>query len=405
MSGPLLLDNPVRGYAWGSRTVIAQLQGRAAPSPTPEAELWMGAHPGSPSRVLPAGQGLDERIAADPVGELGPRVAGRFGPRLPFLMKVLAAAAPLSLQAHPSPAQAEEGYAREEAAGLALDDPTRSYKDDSHKPELICALTPFTALCGFRPIAATRRLLAGLGVPRLDKLAAGLAEQAPGEGDGGESPALRELFASLVTLSGDDRRVLLQQVFAACRNDSGDPEFAAERAWVARLARDYPADIGVVAALLLNLVELAPMEAVYLPAGNLHAYLGGVGIEIMASSDNVLRGGLTPKHVDVAELLKVLRFTPGPVPVLRPRRVGPEEVFDAPAQEFRLSRVIIGDGSPVDLAGDGPQVLLCIDGSVTVVSDGVGVELVKGSSAYVPACASGTTVSGAGTVFRATVPG
>ena len=403
----MLLDNPVRGYAWGSRTVIAQLQGRAAPSPAPEAELWMGAHPGSPSRVLPAVQGLDERIAADPVGELGPRVAGRFGPRLPFLMKVLAAAAPLSLQAHPSPAQAEEGYAREEAAGLALDDPTRSYKDDSHKPELICALTPFTALCGFRPTAATRQLLAGLGVPRLDQLAAGLAEEDPGEGEGGESPALRELFASLVTLSGDDRRVLLQQVFAACRNDSGDPQFAAERAWVARLARDYPADIGVVAALLLNLVELAPMEAVYLPAGNLHAYLGGVGIEIMASSDNVLRGGLTPKHVDVAELLKVLRFTPGPVPVLRPRRVGPEEVFDAPAKEFRLSRVVLSGqpgAEPVELTGDGPQVVLCTDGAVNVVSDGVGVELVKGSSAYVPAAVSDVTLAGEGTVFRATVP-
>ena len=184
MSGPLLLDNPIRGYAWGSRTVIAALQGRAVPSPAPEAELWMGTHPGSPSRVLPAGQDLDERIAANPIGELGPRVAERFGPRLPFLMKVLAAAAPLSLQAHPSPAQAEEGYAREEAAGLALDDPARSYKDDSHKPELICALTPFTALCGFRPVEATRRLLLGLGVPRLDQLAADLADSSGGGGDG-----------------------------------------------------------------------------------------------------------------------------------------------------------------------------------------------------------------------------
>jgi len=363
----------------------------------------MGAHPGNPSRVLPAGRGLDEVIAADPMGELGSRVAGRYGPRLPFLMKVLAAAAPLSLQAHPSPAQALEGYAREEAAGLALDDPTRSYKDDSHKPELICALTPFTALCGFRSSQATRRLLAGLAVPRLDELTAGMAEDA-GDGDG-ESPALRELFATLVSLRGDDRRVLLQQVFAACRKDSGDPEFAAERACVARLARDYPADVGVVAALLLNLVRLQPMEAVYLPAGNLHAYLEGVGIEIMACSDNVLRGGLTPKHVDVDELLKVLRFIAGPVPVLRPRRVGAEEVFDAPAEEFRLSRVVVGGDEPVAFAGDGPEVLLCMEGSVTVVSDGAAVQVPKGSSAYVPASAGGTTLTGAGTVFRATVPG
>ena len=262
----------------------------------------------------------------------------------------------------------------------------------------------------------------GLGVPRLDQLAAGLGAEGGGPGDGGgvgdgggdgradgaESPALRELFATLVTMTGDERRVLLQQVFAACRNDNGDPEFVAERAWVARLARDYPADVGVVAALLLNLVELAPMEGVYLPAGNLHAYLGGVGIEIMACSDNVLRGGLTPKHVDVAELLKVLRFTAGEVAVLRPRRVGPEEVFDAPAAEFRLSRMVLSrqpGAEPVELTGDGPQVVLCTEGAVSLRGDGVTLEVPKGSSAYVPASATGTTITGDGTAFRATVPG
>ena len=375
-----LLDCTVMPYAWGSRTAIAELRGRASPAERPEAELWMGAHPMAPARVARTGASLAEVIAADPSAQLGDATVGAFGPRLPFLLKVLAAAEPLSLQAHPTEEEAAAGYADEERRGVRLDAPHRNYKDPHHKPELLCALTPFEALCGFRNLPETVRLFDDLAVPALDEALLPLRR----DGD------LAETFRRIMTRLDAGA---VEAVVAACRRPGG---FAAERALALSMARLYPGDVGIISALLLNLLHLEPGEAIYLGAGNLHAYLGGTGVEIMASSDNVLRGGLTKKHVDVPELMRVLRFEAGPVAPLRARAVDDvEQVYDTPAREFRLSRLT----APAEREVRGPEILLCTEGEVRVD----GRELARGAAAFIAASAGRYQLSGRGTVYRAAV--
>lgn len=389
-----LLDCKVMPYAWGSRSAIAELTGRATPTAEPEAELWMGAHPMAPSRLARGGTTatLAEVIAKDPERELGASIAKEFGPRLPFLLKVLAAAEPLSIQAHPSMAQARAGFDEEEKKGVPRDAAHRNYKDSSHKPELLCALTPFDALCGFRAIPKTIELFERLGVRALDDKLAPLRKDRDAAG-------LAETFRLIMTTPELERMPMVDAVVEACAT-SGDA-FAKERAWAMRLAALYPGDVGVVSALLLNLVHLEPGDAVYLGAGNLHAYLEGTGVEIMASSDNVLRGGLTKKHVDVPELMKVLDFVAGPVEPLRPRQVDDvERVYETPAREFRLSVIDLrsrAGGVTRDLFG--PEILLVTSGAARLGDTMMG----KGRAAFVPACVRKYTLEGDGVVYRAAV--
>jgi mannose-6-phosphate isomerase len=394
------LDNRVREYAWGSRTAIAEMLGRPYPSPGPEAELWLGAHPSAPSRALQDGswRSLVEVIAAAPERELGTSVVSRFGTSLPFLFKVLAAETPLSLQAHPDAEQARAGFEAEERAGVPRDSDVRTYKDRNHKPELLCALGPFDLLCGFRRAGDTARLLGELGVGALSERAS-LLERAPGPG------GLRVLVESLFALRGPARSELVAATTRACsRLAAGRGEFALDCDWAVRIAAMYPGDVGVLVALLLNRVSLEAGQAVYLPAGNLHAYLRGVGLEIMANSDNVIRGGLTPKHVDVPELVRVLSFADGPVDVVRPRGESAEEIYDTPASEFRLSRIALADSPFRANQRRGPEILLCTEGSAFVSpGEGPASALPKGSSVFVSASAGPYALAGSGTVFRATV--
>jgi len=377
-------------YPWGSRTAIASLTGRPTPSSKPEAELWMGAHPIAPSFVTRDGAraSLEDVIARAPERELGDVVVRALGPRLPFLLKVLAAAEPLSLQAHPTLDQARAGYDDEERRGIPLDAPHRNYKDRSHKPELLCALTPFDALSGFRRIDETLRLFDLLAVPELEPVLAPLRSSR-------EATGLAETFRALMTMPNDRRPRVVDATLAACARKAD--AFQRERALATRLGTLYPGDIGIVSALMLELVHLEPGEAVYLGAGNLHAYLEGTGVEIMASSDNVLRGGLTKKHVDVPELLRVLDFGGGPANILRPRAVDAHEVvYDTPAHEFRLSRLDVAGA--VTRTVNGPEVLLATEGSVTTDTASVP----KGSSVFVPAATGAYTLRGEGIVYRAT---
>lgn len=377
-------------YPWGSRTAIASLTGRPTPSSGPEAELWMGAHPVAPSFVTreDARTSLEEIIARAPERELGDVVVRELGPRLPFLLKVLAAAEPLSLQAHPNLDQARAGYDDEERRGIPIDAPHRNYKDRSHKPELLCALTPFAALSGFRRIDETLRLFDLLAVPELDAYLAPLRSSRDASG-------LAETFRALMTMPDDQRPRVVAATLGACARKADT--FQQERALATKLGAIHPGDIGIVSALLLELIHLEPGEAVYLGAGNLHAYLEGTGVEIMASSDNVLRGGLTKKHVDVPELLRVLDFGGGPAKILRPRAVDAHEaVYDTPAREFRLSRLVVAGA--VTRTVSGPEILLTTEGSVT--ADAVSVP--KGSSVFVPATTRAYTLRGEGTVYRAT---
>ncbi|MGW2491166.1 mannose-6-phosphate isomerase, class I [Streptomyces sp. NPDC001606] len=378
------LDNTVRPYAWGSRTAIPHLLG-VEPTGEPQAEMWMGAHPGAPSRT--ARGTLVEVIDAAPERELGARAVDRFGPRLPFLLKILAAGAPLSLQVHPDLEQARAGYADEERRGVPVDAPHRNYKDANHKPELICALTEFDGLCGFRPPVEAADLLDGLGVASL-KPYVDLLHAHP------EDAALREMLTAVLTADREEMAHTVAEATAACTRLGG------AYAPYADIAHHYPGDPGVIAAMLLNHVRLQPGEALFLGAGIPHAYLDGLGVEIMANSDNVLRCGLTPKHVDVPELLRVVRFEPGDPGVLRPEASPDgEEVYETPIDEFRLSRYVLPEaGAAHDVTRDAPQILLCTAGSVRAGEE----ELSAGQSVFVPA-GEHTQISGTGTVFRATV--
>jgi mannose-6-phosphate isomerase len=377
-----LLQPVIQPYAWGSRHGIAGLQGRPVPSPGPEAELWMGAHPSAPAGA--AGTTLDAHIAADPDRELGPSCVHRFGPRLPFLLKVLSADQALSIQLHPSRAQAE--------AGFRLD--PENYVDDWPKPELLCALAPFEVLAGLRAPHDAAALLRALGVAPLAPLAAEL--------DAATSPqSLADALAAV--LRWPDPEGLVHAVVAACAALEAGP-YAPICAAVVREAAHHPGDPGLVAMLLMRHVLLAPCQAVFLPAGGLHTYLRGTGIEVLANSDNVIRAGLTGKRVDVPELLKLLDPAVA-VPVLTPAPLGGGQDgvawFDTPAPEFRL---YVADltGEAVTLSPAGPRIALCTDGAAVLrAGSGETATLARGESCFVSAADGPLSALGPARLFMA----
>lgn len=391
------ITNTPRPYAWGSTTAIAELLGRA-PSGGSEAELWLGANAGSPSvvvepRVAGGAVTLSEWIAAAPELTLG-----RFAStgRLPFLLKILAAAHPLSLQAHPTPAQAVAGFERESALGIPLGAAHRNYKDAFAKPELIYALSEtFDALCGFRPLDEVHALLFDLLAldsqteePQPQPLE-NLLQQLS------SANALPSVFEWLIS-SGAGVATLVSLVTRLAPRSSN-----ASLVTAALLAVEYPNDPGIVISLLLNRVTLSRGEALYLPAGNIHAYLEGVGIELMTASDNVLRGGLTPKHVDVPELLAVLDFTPGPAPYLLASESNGAEVFRPDVADFVLVRI---ENNAIDARYelDGPAIALCDSGSITLTGRHSQTVITQGESVFITPDEGELTFSGDGTAFLAT---
>ncbi|GAA2004101.1 mannose-6-phosphate isomerase, class I [Microbacterium ulmi] len=381
------LSNSPRDYAWGSTTLIADLESRSA-SGLPEAEVWFGDHPGDPA-LVPDGRPLGEWLQAEGATTGAPA-------RLPYLLKLLAAASPLSIQVHPSKEQAEAGFAREEAAGVPRDASHRLYRDDNHKPELIVAVSEtFTALAGLRDLDATLRLLAALGEP-----AAPLARRLAGED---AATALRDAVAWL--LSGDAQSVVDAVIAAVAA--AHEPEFAAELSASRSIASAYPGDPGVVVALLMNLVVLRRGEGLFVPAGVLHAYLEGLGVELMAASDNVLRGGLTPKHIDVAELVALLDATPGREPRLVPAPVGAGvERFDAGVPDFSLLHASVAPDASATVRLDGVAIVLATDGRPEVrgTLSGDAVALTPGRAVLVSPDEGAIALSGSGEVFVA-VPG
>jgi mannose-6-phosphate isomerase len=362
----------------------------------------MGAHPSAPSGVERNGRraALDAVIAADPARELGADVARRFGGRLPFLLKVLAASKALSIQVHPSRAQAQAGYREENERGLAPGDKGRNYVDDWPKPELLYALTPFEVLAGLRDPADAARLMRALAVPELEPLAAALAQDSPA----GPGPEVRGvILARILSWPAAQRDGLIRDVVQACHREAGgDGPYHAECAALAQVARDHPGDMGIVAALLLRYAELAPGQVIFLPAGGPHAYLRGTGIELLANSDNVVRAGLTGKHIDIPELLK-LTDTCVQVPMLKPRDLGGGVVaYDAPAPEFRLYRATLGTAQ-VTLPGDGPRLVLSVDGTLTLAGGGATLKLGRGESAFLSAADGTVTAAGPAQAFIAAV--
>ncbi len=395
-----ILKNTVQPYAWGSHTAIPELLGVRPEPGLPQAELWMGAHPKAPSLVAVDGawHSLEELVDRYPQEILGRETAAAFGSTLPYLFKVLAAARPLSLQAHPSLAQAREGFARENARGIPPDAPHRNYRDPNHKPECICALTPFWALHGFRPIAQTLTLAGRLDLPVFDDLLSILRNRPDAGG-------LKSFFKAVMTLPAADKTILTTQALdKASRLAAEDPVYR----WMGELGTAYPGDIGLFAPVLLNLVLLQPGQALYLPAAELHAYLEGTGIELMANSDNVLRGGLTAKHVDVAELLRVLNFEERTARVLVPRpAANGESVYECPAREFVLSTITVVSQTPyVSQRLRSVEILLCTAGSAGITDRGTGEKIAfpKGTAVLVPAAVREYALEGEAVVFKAAVP-
>ena len=410
------LENSIRNYAWGARDGIANFLGQVNHSTEPEAELWIGAHADNPSRVWVKSTGpecnafnqailLNDFIAAAPNALLGADVCKRFTSRLPYLLKVLAAGQPLSLQAHPTLEQAQSGFDDEERRHVPRDAQTRNYRDRNHKPELIFATTPFEAFCGFRSVSETIDSFERLGQPLLLPLSRMLRAEPNATGT-------RAVLEQLLVTPTQSQRQLVEQTLAAAEQGQSmaGPDQSHLR-WIAKLGRIYPGDVGVVTALMLNYVYLEVGQAMFLPAQTLHSYLSGVGIEIMASSDNVLRGGLTPKHVDATELLRVLTFEPLPPPIVTPTTVSQvERAFLTPAADFRLSQIQLGShpsDNPIlshKWEPLGPELLLCSEGHFNATAEGqLPLTLTRGQSVFVGADSRSVLLEGHGTVFRATV--
>jgi len=383
------LINSLQNYAWGSKTALTELYGIENPTHQPMAELWMGAHPKSSSQVMIDNQpqSLRDVIAANKTALLGDAVARRFN-ELPFLFKVLCADQPLSIQVHPSKSAAVEGFARENAAGVPLDAPERNYKDDNHKPELVYALTPFQAINGFRPLQEIASLLLPVAAahPTITTFI-----QTPDE------PHLAELFASLLSLNGDDKAQALDILRAQLAVQQGEP-------WqtIRNISQVYPDDCGLFSPLLLNVIELQPGEAMFLFAETPHAYLNGVALEIMANSDNVLRAGLTPKYIDIPELLANLQFDEKPANSLLtvPVQQGATQNFPIPVDDFAFSIHTLSD-QPLTVAQQSAAIIFCIEGEAQLNNGVQQLSLKPGESAFIAASESPITLTGSGRVARA----
>lgn len=391
-----VLKNTIQEYAWGSYTAIPELLGQT-PSGNPQAELWMGAHPKAPSIVEYQGRevSLSELIEKYPEEILGKTAADKFGRQLPYLFKILAAAKPLSIQAHPDKAHAVEGFERENSSGIPLNAPNRSYKDANHKPECLCAITQFWGLKGFRripEIISLINMICGKELKReLDILN---STQTPND-------VLMWFLYSLMTLEPERKKQIIEAAVAESEKRLG--ERRAFR-WIIDLYEDYPEDIGILSPLFLNIICLDPGQAIFLPSGEPHAYLDGTGIELMANSDNVLRGGLTPKYIDVPELMKVLKFEESDVSVLEPEPVSDvESIYSCGAEEFLLS-VISMKKKEAAFPVQSAQILLCAEGSAKITTAHQSLSVKKGMSLLVPAAAGQYKIKGNAVFYKASVP-
>lgn len=382
------MNNSLQNYAWGSKTALTALYGIANPEGLPMAELWMGAHPKSPSAVMDQGRerSLRDVIDAAPDAMLGEAVAQRFG-ELPFLFKVLCADQPLSIQVHPSKHAAEAGFARENAAGIPLTAAERNYKDANHKPELVYALTPFQAMNGFRTITEMVSLLEPV---------AGAHPQIAHFLQHPDRETLATLFRTLLSLEGDAKSLALGVLKSTLDAQQGEP-------WqtIRVIAAEYPDDSGLFSPLLLNVITLQPGEAMFLYAETPHAYLNGVALEVMANSDNVLRAGLTPKYIDIAELMANLKFEEKPASSLltQPVQQGNALRFPIPVEDFAFAiHTLSTEAQP--LAQQSAAVLFCIEGQAVIASEAQQLTLKPGESCFIAASESPVTVAGTGRLAR-----
>jgi mannose-6-phosphate isomerase len=397
----VFLENRIQEYAWGSKTFIPELLGESSPAKKPKAEMWMGSHPKAPSVVIYNGNrmSLAELIRKDPPGTLGVSIAKKFSNKLPFLFKVLAAARPLSIQAHPGREQANAGFIRGNTEKISLDSTDRNYRDENHKPELICALKPLWVLKGFQKIEDIIDIMEKFG-DMAKRLGIEILTSQPGR------EGLKGFFIALMNMEKDRRRNLLDEIAAGINNSGlSGPVFD----WIRRLNSEYPGDIGVLSPLFLNLVHLQPTEAMYIPSGELHSYLEGAGLELMANSDNVIRGGLTSKHIDLPELVNILDFTPHIPDILRPEKGDTSEAFyPVTAEEFMLSVISLNSKDAIyeSQISRSAEIMICTegDGRVTYHGKGEVLDFHRGMSMFIPASVDRYLIQGEATIYKASVP-
>jgi len=395
-----ILENVIQEYGWGSYTAIPEILGQKYPSSNPQAELWMGAHPIASSMLTVNGkkESLYELVKKYPDEIIGETVSKRFGKSLPFLFKILAAEKPLSIQVHPNLKQAKEGYEKENEEKIALNSEKRNYKDKNHKPECICALTDFWALNGFRKISDI--------VSFMEKLSGGVFENEISQLKKKEDPnGLKSFFKALMSTSSGKKEKLINTVVSnAEKNVHSDLSYR----WITELHKEYGNDIGILSPLLLNLVCLKPGEAMFLSSGELHAYLKGVCIELMANSDNVIRGGLTLKHVDILELLRVVNFEEKSIELLVPEQTGKTEIYyPCDAKEFILSKIHVKENNNfTSLQKRSVEIMMCIDGNAVIkdIASGKTINLEKGTSVLIPSVVNMYQLKGEAILYKAAAP-
>ena len=397
---PFKLKNKIQEYDWGSKIAIPSMLGLPVPSEKPMAEMWMGAHPKASSEIEVNGKWvpLTQVISEDPVPILGKTVAEKFSKELPFLFKVIAASKPLSVQAHPNKKQAIEGFDKENKLQVPLDSPERNYKDRNHKPEVLCAIAKFEALKGFREIGQIISLLKRVVPLSLGKELTFLRKNP-------DSHGLKKFYSSIMKMQQEEKEKVFEELLDNSKKYMDlDPAYSL----VIRLNALFPLDIGIFSPLLLNRIVLNPGEAIYLPPGELHAYVEGVGVEVMANSDNVLRGGLTHKHVDIEELLNILNFSWEPVQVITPRNTGQSEaVYPVPAEEFVLSVINIDNKTNfLSQENRAVEIMIIIDGEVEIknLHENKGIRLKKGESVLIPSAMPQYCLSGNATIYKVSVP-
>ena len=365
------ISGEVKNYPWGSKYLIQEQLG-LGPTNQEVAEVWFGTHQGGQSTIAASGQNLSEAI----------------GSKLSFLVKFLAADSPLSIQVHPNAIQAKAGFAEENAAGIDLSDPKRNYKDDSHKPEILIAITPFEALCGFRPRAEILEIFLAFSESeaRFAELAAVVATDA----------SLEEIFSELL----EDSQLAGRFASSVASLDSDSISERARLLAVDLLER-FPGDTGALVSLLLNFVQLTPGEAIYLPAGNPHAYLSGLGLEVMAASDNVIRGGLTSKHIDKAELRNITDFSELTKPVVATKKLAEGLVeYPVSAPEFRVYRAqISGSNLLADIDLPAAAVIVCVSGEIAVGTSLEEREVLKRGEVVFVSVSKKFSLSGSGDAF------
>ncbi|NHB97514.1 mannose-6-phosphate isomerase [Photorhabdus stackebrandtii] len=386
----LKMINQIQHYSWGSKTALTHIYGVENPDDLPMAELWMGAHPKNSSIVVDPETGkpvaLNELIASDPEKYLGKKVSDRFH-RLPFLFKVLCAAQPLSIQVHPDKISAEEGFTKENSAGIPLDSPERNYKDDNHKPELVYALTSFRAMNGFRPLNEIAQLLEVVTAahPKIQ-----FFTQKPDEQN------LAFLFSQLLHMRGRQKQLALAVLKSALNSRIGEP-------WdtIKKMTEFYPDDNGLFTPLLLNVIKLEPHQAMFLCARTPHAYLEGVALEVMANSDNVLRAGLTNKHMDIPELMANLDFVSKPINTLLtlPKQQKTVQNFPVPIDDFAFSIYSLSE-QPIILENDSASIVFCIEGQTVIQSGKQQLNIFPGESVFISAAEKTVIIHGDGFTAR-----